>query len=430
MTEFFLHYLWRFQLFVGAPLCTIQGEPIEVLNPGTSNTNGGPDFWNAHLRIGTTEWMGQVEIHVRSSDWRRHRHTHDPHYKNVILHLVHTHDEEIYLFSPGDLAVVEVAQHLSEHLLERYATWSESKSDIRCAPQVGGVDALVWHSWLDRLWMERMERKVSELMLVHKNTGNHWPETFYRWMARGFGQRVNADAFEMLATSLPLKIVAKHRSDPFQVEALCFGQAGMLEGSWQHEYPRRLSKEYEFLRHKYSLHPMPSAAWHFSRMRPSNFPTVRIGQFADLLCRSEALFSHLLSLEQLENLGDLLQSNAHPYWSQHYQFDGRERYSSPKEVGLSADVKQQLIVNVIAPTYMAYASERGEKKYMEKAEKIFELCPPEQNSITRNWKTAGKQVRHSGDTQALLELQKNYCSPLRCLQCAIGLHLLKKELHT
>jgi hypothetical protein len=430
MSEFFLHYLWRFQLFVNAPLRTTKGEAIEVLNPGTSNSNGGPDFWNAHLRIGSTEWMGQVEIHVKSSDWRRHKHTNDPHYKNVILHLVHSHDEEIHLFTPGDLDVVEVKHNVSMELVEKYAAWSISPQHIRCAGEVGQVDGLIWHSWLDRLWMERMERKVSELLLLHKTTANHWPETFYRWMARGFGQRVNADAFEMLATSLPLKIVAKHRSDPFQVEALCFGQAGMLQQKRQHDYPKRLTKEYEFLKYKYGLEPVSAAAWHFSRMRPSNFPTVRIAQFADLMCRTEALFSAFLGAEVNGDLFLLMQSRAHPYWSTHYQFDGKERYASEKEVELTEEAKRQLLINVVAPALMAYGLERGEKKYIDKAEKVFELCRPEENSIIRQWIKAGKTPRHSGDTQALLELEKNYCSTLRCLECAIGLHLLKKELKT
>ena len=427
MNEFFLHFVWRFQLFNSTPLRTTTGDTIVVEFPGTSNKNGGPDFWDARITIGHTRWVGQVEIHIKSSDWHRHRHTADVHYKNVILHVVLIDDEPIYLHQPGDLAVLELPPFMEQGLASKYESWLSKKDFIPCERDFPFRDPLIWQSWKDRILIERMESKVNSILLMHKTTAGNWSELAYRLFARGFGLNVNADAFEYLAITLPLSRLVRHSSDPFQLEALFFGQAGWLNSEFEDDYPRALKREYLFLQHKYDLHPMTAASWNFGRLRPTNFPTIRVGQLADFISRSEQLMSKVLIFSPEEMVNELIESKAHPYWSNHFTFDGRERFRVPREVRMSDRMKQSLIINVVVPLLIAYSKQQDQKKYIDKAEKLLELCLPEDNTVVSGWRRLGEQTNNASDTQSLLHLHKHYCEQRRCLECALGLQFLNKE---
>lgn len=427
MNEFFLHYIWRFQLFNSKPLTTTEGKSIKVDFPGTSNKNGGPDFWDARLNIGNTKWIGQVEIHVKASDWHKHKHTADAHYKNVILHVVYDNDEPIFLHQPGDLEVLELPQFLEKGVSDKYESWLSNKAFISCERDFPFRDPLIWQSWKDRVLIERMENKVNAILLMKKTITGNWSELAYRLFARGFGLNVNADAFEYLAITLPLNRLVRHSSDPFQLEALFFGQAGWLNSEFEDEYPNALRREYLFLQHKYDLHPMTAASWNFGRLRPTNFPTIRVAQLADFISRSEQLMSKVLNFSPEKIIDELIESRAHPYWSQHFTFDGRERFRVPREVEISARMKQSLIINVVVPLLVAYSKEHDQKKYIDKAEKLLELCLPEENTIVSGWKKIGERVQNACDTQALLHLHKHYCESSKCLECALGLQFLTKE---
>ncbi len=436
MTEDYLHYTWQYRLYNRPELSTTSGQQLVVIQPGIHNHHGGPDFSNARLKIGDQIWSGHVEIHLKSSDWHKHGHTDDEHYKNVILHVVFNNDREIYLHQPGDLPVFDVSTYLIGNQWERYQQWLQNKSWIPCQQVLPSVDQLTWTAWKDRLLIERLEKKSEAFMDQFTKTGGDWSEVFYRKLARNFGFKVNADAMERLAENLPQSILAKHKSDPFQIEALLFGQAGMLQEIFADEYPRDLQKEYKFLCHKYGMKEMNASAWNFGRLRPPNFPTIRLAQFSALICKSEHLFTQLLEEDSPENILRLFDGEPHEYWRHHYRFDAQtvaepvvkstlKKQSTSKKMGV--DSIHNIMINTVAVTLFAYGKYHTDQNQIDKALKIFEICNVEHNSILDNWVRLGVKCHHAGDSQSLLQLFNVYCSARKCLQCQIGLKLLKNE---
>lgn len=429
MTEDYLHYTWQYRLFNKPELFTTSGERLIVIQPGIYNRHGGPDFLNARLKIGDKTWSGHVEIHLKASDWHKHGHTEDEHYKNVILHVVYQPDRVIFLHQEGDLPVFDLSTYLIGNQWERYQIWLKNKTWVPCKPSLREVDTLTITNWKDRLLVERLEKKSESFLQLLDETQGDWSEVFYRKLARNFGFKVNGDAMERLAASTPMRILAKHKSDPFQVEALLFGQAGLLGEIFAEEYPSELQREYQFLAKKYGLTPMNSSAWNFGRLRPSNFPTIRIAQFASLVCQSDHLFSKILQLEEIREIPDLLAIETHEYWVDHYRFDAHTEKSShlkPKTgARLGADSLQNILVNTIAVILFSYGKFKGEHDQVDKSLRLFEICDAEDNRIIRNWISSGMKVTHSGDSQSLLQLYNAYCANKRCLECQIGLKLLK-----
>lgn len=425
MTEDFLQYIWKYRLFSTTDLRTVAGQSLVVYQSGLHNTNAGPDFLNSRVKIGEETWSGHVEIHIRSSDWRRHGHTDNEQYKNVILHVVYEDDEDIFLHQKGDLPVFVLKGVFHEEQWQRYVHWLESKTWIPCQNQTSEVSKLSWTAWKDRLIVERLEQKSLYVKGVFQQTNRDWQETFYRVVARNFGFKANSDGMEMLAESLPQKILAKHRSDPFQVEALLFGQAGFLEGNFTDDYPKSLKEEYAFLQKKYELKPINFSVWKMSRLRPSNFPAIRIAQLADLICKSEHLFSTILETENLEDLRELFQVEAHSYWLSHYRFDieGSER-STLRMGSISIE---NILINSIAATLFTYGQHHDDEKFIERSQKILELCSVEDNHVITNWSKLGVQASNASDSQSLLWLFNEYCNKKRCLSCSIGLELLKRN---
>ncbi len=430
MTEDFLHYIWKYRLFNSQELCTASGEKLLVLHPGTHNHHGGPDFLNARIKIGETIWAGHVEIHTRAGDWHHHKHTDDAHYKNVILHAVFENDKQIFLHRPHDLQVFDISTYMRTDQWSQYEGWLQSKTWIPCQAQSAAVDALTWTSWKDRLIVERLEQKSTAVFQQLEKTNGDWSEVFYRLLARNFGFKVNSDAMEMLAESLPQSILAKHKSDPLQVEALLFGQAGFLNEIFSDAYPNDLKTEYAFLQKKYALKTMNMAAWNFGRLRPSNFPTIRIAQLAALVCKSEHLFSSLIEMNNVQDIVKLFEVEAHEYWNSNFRFDARTVSSefkperNAKRLGEAS--LQNIIINTVATILFTYGRHRDDENFIDKALQLLEICKAEKNGVIVHWDAIGIKGKNSSESQSLLQLYNNYCRNKLCLQCAVGLKILKK----
>jgi hypothetical protein len=424
MKEEFLHWLWKNLFFDGGSLCDREAGPIEVITPGDYNRDSGPDFFNTRLVIGGTEWAGNTEIHVSASDWYRHGHHTDHAYDNVILHLVHDEDTDVYTASGRRL--ITARPGFDPALWENYLDFVNNPSPLPCSGLISHTDGFRVKHWLWTVAVERLERKHDGIREILARTGNDWEETLYRLVSRYFGFRVNADPFEMLATRLPLKIVRKHADNLLQVEALLFGTAGLLDEALFREavsdgYYLLLSREYRVLRTKYSLQPVDGWLWKFHRLRPANFPTVRLSQLAALLAHSEGLFSRVLDCRDRESLRALLSVSASPYWNSHFQF-GREAPSMAGRAGKqSVDL---LIINAVAPLLFVYGKVRQQQEWCDRAVEILDSLPPEENSVVTDFAKAGLRPESAFASQALLELRNLRCRFHRCLDCTIGSSLI------
>ena len=422
MKEDLLHYVWRYQRFDFSDLKTTEGEPVQIQQIGEHNLHAGPDFTNARIKIGDTLWAGNVEMHLKSSDWLKHNHSADKAYKNVILHVVLNEDETIRRETGERIPCIELKKLIPNKLSKVYLKLLNNEQWIPCQHHFYKVKEMTKMLWLDRLLVERLERKTAYVEELLEKNKNNWEETFYQIIARNFGFKTNAEPFEQLARSLPLITLAKHKNNLMQIEALLFGQAGLLEKDFEDEYPNKLKKEYLFLQKKHSLNPVQNESWKFLRMRPASFPTIRIAQFAQLIFSSVHLFSKILvakNVEELEHLFDLKLSN---YWQTHYVFD-KASVKRNKKLGKSAI--HLLVINTIAPFLFLYGKRKDNEDYKEKAFQLLEEIKPEKNSIITKWKALGMEPESAYQTQALLQLKNEYCTKKRCLECAVGNAILK-----
>lgn len=422
MRESFLHFLWRWRRFDAQTLRTTDGQSLEILHPGEWNGHAGPDFFNARVRIGDTIWAGNVEMHLRASEWMLHRHSTDAAYNNVVLHVVLEEDQPVARASGERIPCLELKGRIPPKILENYQRLEHERAWIPCRQFFKDIPGIVRLNWLDRLLVERLEQKTAAVAEILAATGNHWEEAFYRLLARNFGLKVNAEPFETLARSLPLLILAKHKNDVKQTEALLFGQAGMLDGAFKDEWPKALAQEYRFLKHKYDLMPMAFSQWKFLRLRPANFPTVRLAQFVALVHQSAHLFSKILEAKNLRELENLFDVQPGEYWLTHFQFD-KPSVRRPKNTG--RDFVHLLIINTIAPFLFHYGKMRELEAFQKRALSLLEELPPEANAIVDGWAELGVQARDAYQTQALIHLKTRYCDAKRCLECAMGNAILK-----
>lgn len=423
MREDFLHYLWRFQRFDHHHLLTTQGETIHIVDTGQPNPHAGPDFLQARVRIGGTLWAGNVEMHLRASEWAAHGHGDDRHYDNVILHVVLEEDQPVLRANGERLPCLELQRRVPPGLNKVYWRLLHQADWIPCAPQFDSVPSLTHTLWLERLLVQRLESRTDAIgQRLAANNGD-WEETFYQLLATGLGSKVNAEPFELLSRSLPLKLLLRHKAQLLQMEALLFGQAGLLEEEMQDDYPQRLQREYQFLRRKYDLTPIPTAAWKFLRMRPANFPTVRLAQLATSLYQSGHLFSKILAARDLTELENMFEVKLSNYWWTHYRFD-KESPRRAKQLGRTTI--HLLVINVIAPLLFFYGKHRGDTQYQDRALRLLEETPAEKNHVIEGWRGLGLSPDSAGQSQALLELKHHYCDRRRCLHCAVG-HVLLKE---
>lgn len=421
MTERLLQFIWHFQYFNKNELVTAAHERLEIITPGQNNRNQGPDFLQASIKVGSTKWAGNIELHLKTSDWKKHRHQGDKNYKNVILHVVWENDTD-----ETSIPVLELKSRISKILLERYEELMNATGFIPCEKVIRSVRDIVWKSWKERLLAERLLRKSAIAETYLKQNNYHWEETFWWLLAKNFGIKVNSDAFEVVARSIPINILAKHKNQIHQLESLLLGQAGLLEKNPdsypdKDEYPLLLQREYAFLKKKYSLKPIHQPV-HFLRMRPGNFPTIRLAQLAMLVHESAHLFSKIKEADTIKVVRKWFDVTANDYWHYHYHFDEISPFKKKK---LGDAMIDNIIINTICPVLFAYGNYHNENKYKDKALKWLEETSPESNSITKGFKQLGIENKNAFDSQALIELKNEYCNKKKCLDCAVGNGILK-----
>lgn len=414
--EKLLQYIWQFQYFNKSELLTSAGEKLQIIFPGKLNTNQGPDFTNAQIKIDNTTLVGSIELHLKASQWNEHGHSNDANYKNVILHVVFEND-----LSQSSVPVLELQPRISNLLLDRYTALMNASSFIPCTNAVSEVKEITWLSWKERLLAERLTRKSSIVFKFLEENNAHWEETFWWMLARNFGMKVNTEAFESMARTIPVNLLAKHKHQIHQLEALLFGQAGLLNETFTEDYPKLLQREYLFLKKKYDLNPIHNRV-HFLRMRPGNFPTIRLSQLAGLIQNSAHLFSKVLEIEKLPEVKKLFDVTANDYWYYHYRFD---EASSFKKKTIGKDMIDNVIINTIVPVLFAYGLYHKEENYKNKAILWLEDLPAETNSITKGFADLKLYSQSAFDSQSFIELKTQYCDNKHCLQCAIGNVLLK-----
>jgi Protein of unknown function (DUF2851) len=416
MTERLLQFIWQFQYFNKNELATVSDERVQVIFPGQYNTNQGPDFTDAKIKIDNTTWAGTVELHIKTSDWKKHDHQNDSNYNNVILHVVWENDS-----TANDIPVVELKDKVSKILLQRYEELMNSSAFIPCEKSIQTVRDITWKSWKERLLAERLLRKANIVETYLQQNNYHWEETFWWLLARNFGMKVNADAFEAVAKSIPINVLSKQKQQIHQLEALLLGQAGLLENKFEEDYPKLLQKEYQFQQSKHDISPVPVPLL-FLRMRPGNFPTVRLAQLAMLVHGSAHLFSKIKETGSVKDVKEWFDVTANDYWHYHYRFDETSAFKKKK---LGDTMIDNIIINTIAPVLFAYGNYHSEQKYKDKALQWLEETAAESNSITKGFQKIGIENKNAYDSQGLIELKTQYCEKKKCLDCGVGNYLLK-----
>ncbi len=418
MNEKLLHFIWKFRLFDQSNLLTTDSEPVEIVSQGTHNTHAGADFLQGKIRIGQTLWAGNIEIHIQSADWFAHKHNNDAAYNNVIMHVVYEQKGPVAVRQNGEaIPTLELKSRIRPALLSRYEELSKRVDWIPCARFFNDADEFVTRSFLDRLLVERLEGKVEQVRTMLAVSENDWENVMFQMIARYLGASINKEEFQALARSLPVKIWAKHQHDPLQVYALVFGQAGFLYKEYDDEYPNQLRKEYNYLKRLHQLEPMEKHVWKFLRLRPANFPTVRLAQLAALMSKEVKLFSQILDAKNVKLIHDFFEVEVADYWLTHYNFD---RPSKRSDRGLGIGMKNILLINVVAPVLFTYGKYKGGEEYCERAVQLLESCKPESNSVIEGWKKLNIKPANAFESQYLLQLKNEYCDKFRCLECAIG----------
>ena len=431
MNERLLQFIWQHQHYNRSALMTEQGDSLEIINAGKWNANQGPDFIEARIRIGQTTWVGNIELHVQSSDWYKHNHDQDANYRNIILHVVWKNDEPEKSNLSRFIPILELQSRISKLVLKRYEELMDHVLFVPCEKHIPAINELLWQKWKERLLIERLQRKSVYIRRQLMQSNYHWEETLWWMIARNFGGKLNGESFEIVAKTIPLNILARHKNQLQQIEALLFGQAGLLdidfskipsrEGQGVGNYPGMLQKEYQFLCKKYKLQ-QPAVSMKFLRMRPSGFPTLRLAQLAVLIHQSSHLFSKMKELETVDEARQLLDVCANDYWHYHYRFD---EAGSFKEKKVGADMVNNILINTISPMLYTFGFHQGEPAYQQKAIDWLEKMPAENNHLTRQWQSLGVSIHQAYDSQALIELKTRYCENKRCLDCAIGHEILK-----
>lgn len=421
MTEAFLQYVWQHQLMCLDKLCTTDNEPISVISIGTFNTNAGPDFLNAKIKIGNTIWAGDVEVHIKSSDWNNHQHQFQKTYNSVILHAVSVFEGDV--FRENGQKIPTIVLPILTHIEHNYMSLKDLKSGIRCKSQIKDVDSIRISMFLERLVAERFEQKSSAILELFSKTNNNWEETLYQLLARSFGFKTNSDAFEAMAKSLPYSVIAKHHDNLFQIESLLFGQANIWSDA-PDDYEQSLQKEAKFLQKKYKLTPISSTWWKFARMRPYNFPTIRIAQFAKLLFQTEHLVSHLIECRTIEEITHCFACKASEYWDTHFSLS---KISPKHNTKLGQQGIQSIVINTVIPFLFTYGKERQLEAICERSYHFLISLTAEKNTIISQWNNANIKTVNAFETQGLIQLYNAYCSLGRCTRCAIGHIILNRR---
>ena len=424
MTESFLHYIWQYQYFKKDELRTSEGDVLEIFHPGIRNSHAGPDFSETKIRIGKLEWRGSIEIHIKASGWNDHHHSTDQAYEKVVLHVVWENDKPILRTDGSAMPTLELKNRVDLKYWDRYKKLFTSTESIPCANNWHNVSGIIKLSMLERTLLKRLESKAEGVKTLLSNNENDWEETCYQLLCKNFGFKVNAEPMLQLAEVLPFKILRKHLDQPMQLEALLFGQAGFLEKVKEDDYSRVLKREYHVLSNKYKLDEkqMNVVQWRFLRLRPANFPTVRLAQIASLLMSQKNLFSKIVESGSYKDLTDIFRTDQAEYWQQHYQ-PGKKSNTLVPSLGKSSI--ENILINTIAPLLTAYGQLHAEQIFIDRAVEILQHIPSEDNKIVREWSKLGHQVSTAFDSQGLIELYNDFCMKRRCLECTIGAHIIK-----
>ena len=423
MKEDFLHYLWKFKKFDISSLKTSNGEDITIVNVGQYLQLAGPDFFNAQITIGNQKWAGNVEIHIKSSDWYIHHHERDEAYDSVILHVVWEHDTEVFRKNNTEIPVLELKNYVSKETLEKYQSLLTPKSWIYCEKQLEAINEFTVNNWKERLFFERLERKSINIQELLVQTNQDWEAVLFCLLAKNFGLNTNGELFLKIAQSIPFSVFRKESFELENIEALLFGKAGLLNIEKEDRYFKNLHTRFNYLEHKFQLEQSVFEPVQFFKHRPDNFPTIRLSQLANVYHSQHNLFSKVINANSIESIYDFFRVSVSNYWQNHYQFD---KESPKKNKMLSKSFIDLIVINTIIPIQFAYAKSQG-KEISEDLIRLMQNVAPESNTIIQKFSSFGVKSKNAFDTQSLLQLKNEYCNKSKCLDCAIGIELLKKS---
>ncbi|SNR14978.1 DUF2851 family protein [Tenacibaculum jejuense] len=422
MKENFLHYVWQYKLFNKLNLKLISGESLQILHSGLSNKNSGPDFFNAKAIIDKILWYGHIEIHVKSSDWYQHQHEEDKNYDAVILHVVYEHDVDIYMKGNKQISTLELKDFIDSSITEKYASIFQQQTNwISCEKEIHTINSFIYQNFTERLYLERLESKSKFIFTLLENTNYDFEAVLFQLLVKNFGLKVNGDTFLKLATSFDFSLIRKIGANEFQLSALLFGQAGFLNEIEESEYQNKLKKEYEYLKHKYQLNSLGKNEFQFFRMRPNNFPTIRLAQIATLYSSYRSLFSKLIHLENIDDFYELLSTGVNEFWEEHYTF---LKSSKKNKKQLTKSFIDLLLINTILPLKFVYLKHRDEFEETNFF-KLLESIQPEKNTIIQKFESLKISSKNALESQALLQLKTNYCNHKKCLSCSFGNTILR-----
>lgn len=424
MNEALLHTIWKYKLTGTVDYIGTKQEAIKIISIGEHNQNSGPDFFNSKVEINGLLLVGNLEIHVKTSDWLKHNHQFDKAYDNLVLHVVFEHDVELSQNEHYNVSVLELKKYIKTSLLNQYQYIESSKQKIPCGKSITTVSSLVWKSWLDRLAVSRIEDKTNYISAIFNSVQHNLEETLFILLCRNFGFKINNDAFELLAKSTPYSILKKHADQPFQLEAMLFGNAGFLDDLFKEKYPMSLQNEFEFLKHKYNFTPLKKEIWKFSKTRPSNFPTIRISQLVCLISKQQSLYHFIEKQPTLTQLKNYFTIETNVYFKSHYKFDSPVMECS-KHIGDSAFYN--VVINTIVPFLFFVSKQNCNLDLQDYAFDLLEQIPPEINSKVKSFTTLGVVPVSALETQAMIKLHDSYCSIKSCLNCHVAEYLLKNS---
>tara|TARA_R110002050_G_scaffold102774_1_gene211611 strand:- start:49896 stop:51164 length:1269 start_codon:yes stop_codon:yes gene_type:complete len=422
MSEDFLHYVWKFKLFNLHQLKTTDGQEIEVVSVGDHNTESGPDFFNAKIKIGDLVWVGQVEMHLNSTDWYRHQHQSDLAYLKTVLHVVMKYDEDVFDVAGNPIPTLELNGRISNQLISNYNHLKLAKNKLVCQGLTGKLDEFQTGHWLGRLLIERLERKVMEIAEIHERTKGNWEQTVFIQLAKNFGFKTNALPMQLLAERIDFKILIKNRNNGLVLEAILLGVAGLLEDELEDDYAKTLQKEFTHQKNKYQFKVLAKEIWKFGGVRPSNFPTIRLVQMTQIIQKFGNLFGALIRDFSINQDWKELNVSVSTFWETHYTL---QKVSVSKKKRLGKSAVNMVLINTVAPLLFYYGKETANPEFQEKAVDLLESLPSESNSITKIWKENNIFAKRASESQSLIELTNNYCKPKKCLTCGIGKQILQ-----
>ena len=420
--EDLLQFLWQYKLLMPLPLITISGKEIFIVKNGELNKDSGPDFFNAHIRIGEIVLVGNIEVHIKTSDWLKHKHQQDKNYDNIILHVVYEHDVDLAQNKNNNVEVLELKNLIAESTIASYNKLSTSKEKIPCANQLATVNDLKFITWLERMTIERLEGKVKQIENYFSAVNGDYTQTFYFMLLRNFGFKVNSLPFELLSKNLPITTLLKHSDNLLQLESLLLGTSGLLENQFEDKYIQQLQNEFDYLKNKYQIIPLNKEIFKFSKLRPANFPTIRLAQFARLISTKPGLFIAPYDFSNYEEIVLALKINLDGYWKNHYNMDGNV---TSKDLTLGLTSIENLLINTFAPFYFFYSKRTGKEEIGDLAIELLNKCDFEQNIKTKLFENKKTVLKTAANSQATINLFDNYCTKKACLRCGVAASLLK-----